>query len=183
MKNTIPFFLLLFCCLAFTEGPKQIPIIPIESIPNQTVRISGDLSAGEPIADMNFAWSSSVACFPATQKNKFTGHQVLYTTELPSYSEMEVKVIPDNKKDNFSIYAYQTGLGEISDLSYPPSSCVRCEVDHKWDRPWVGKTQDHTRTAKDLVAIRNPYRVVIGVVGAEGLSEGGYTLEVSLKSR
>ncbi len=183
MKNVLPLFLLVVLCLAFIQSPDPLTIIPIESKANQTVSVTGDLRTGEPIADMSFAWNSSVACFPATQKNKFTGHQVLYTTELPSYSEMEVKVIPDNKKDNFSIYAYQIGLGEMADIQYPPSSCVRCEVDHKWDRPWVGKTQNHTRTAKHLVAIRNPYRVVIGVLGAEGLSAGAYTLEVSLKSR
>ncbi|MEL7340523.1 MAG: hypothetical protein AAGM67_08565, partial [Bacteroidota bacterium] len=63
------------------------------------------------------------------------------------------------------------------------SQCVRCEADHKWDYKRRGKTQDHTRTVTDILAINNPYKVIIGVVGAEGLSEGEYTLEVSLKSR
>lgn len=183
MKRFLLPILSLCFCYAYAQQPAPTTFRSIESQANQTVRVTGDISTGETIADLSFAWSSSVACFPATQRQKFTGKQVLYTTILPSYSEMEVKVIPANKKDNLSIYAYQTGLGEVSDIAYPPSSCVRCEVDHKWDRRWVGKTQDHTRTAKDLVAIRNPYRVVIGVVGAEGLAEGAYTLEVSLKTR
>lgn len=133
--------------------------------------------------DLSWAWNSSVACFPETQKDKFTGHHVLYSTELPRYSEMEVTVIPDDPRANFSIYAYQIGAtNESAIVPYLPR-CVRCEVDHEWDGPRRGYTQDHTRTATHLVATRNPYRVIIGVVGANGLAEGSYRLQVKLHIR
>jgi hypothetical protein len=60
------------------------------------------------------------------------------------------------------------------------TSCVSCEADHKWDYPKKGKTQDHTRSVY-LNAATNPYRVVIGVAGAEGLVKGTFVLDVALK--
>ncbi len=157
-------------------------VTPVEIQKNAVSEITGNLNRGQHIEDLSWAWNSSVACFPATQKEKFTGKHVLYSTTIPTYSEMEVTVVPDDPKANFSIYAYQTGVG--SDRIVPElSSCIRCEVDHKWDRPRKGKTQDHTRTAKNLVAIGSPYQVIVGVVGAAGLADGGYTLKFDLKSR
>ncbi|MFK7921279.1 MAG: hypothetical protein AB8H47_04945 [Bacteroidia bacterium] len=156
--------------------------IPVELLPNATFEVRGDLSEGVVIDDLSWAWSSSNACFPATQRQKFTGNHVLYTANLPRYSELEVTVVPDDEKANFSIYAYEVGLNNDAVVPNLPS-CIRCEADHKWDRNYKGKTQNHTRTVRDLIAINNPYKVVVGVVGAEGLQEGGYTLQFKLKSR
>ena len=94
---------------------------------------------------------------------------------------MKITVIPDNEDDNFSLYAYQIGTTNYSvvpDLS----SCVSCEADHKWDYPKYGKTQDHTRSV-ELNATTNSYNIVIGVVGAEELSSGGFTLKIELETR
>jgi len=144
--------------------------------------VKGNLNEGQPMNDLSWAWNSSNACFPSTQQKKFTGHHVLYSTILPKYSEMEVTVTPTDPKKNFSIYAYEVGVNNDSVVPDLPR-CIRCEVDHKWDRPRVGKTQDHSRTAKYLVALNNSYKVVVGVVGAEGLSEGDYDLEFNVKTR
>ncbi|SHG70221.1 hypothetical protein [Winogradskyella jejuensis] len=145
--------------------------------------IKGNLSEGKPMTDLSWAWQSNNACFPETQKKKFTGNHVLYYTDLPVYSEMEVTVVPKDPSKNFSIYAYQ--VGKVSENKLVPnlSSCTRCEADYKWDYKRRGRTQDHTRTVKDLLAIRNPFQVVIGVVGANGLVEGEYELHIKLKSR
>ncbi|RMG28607.1 MAG: hypothetical protein D6730_05270 [Bacteroidetes bacterium] len=175
------FISFILVTLTFTSMSAQSPKI-IKAVANETVEVRGDLSEGALMEDLSWAWNSSVACFPETQKHKFSGNHVLYTTGLPRYSEMEVTVIPDDPRADFSIYAYEVGLNNESVVPNL-SSCIRCEVDHKWDRNYVGKRQDHTRTAKHLVAINNPYRVVIGVVGANGLQEGAYTLQVKLKSR
>lgn len=148
----------------------------------KTLSYKGNLSDGVKIHDLSWAWNSANACFPETQKKKFTGNHVLYITELPKYSIMEVTVIPDDPDQNFSIYTFTTGA--TSDAMVPNlSRCVSCEAEHKWDRPKAGKTQDHTRTISNITAINNPYRVVIGVVGADGLTTGGYTLKITLKSR
>lgn len=145
--------------------------------------LKGNLNQGALMSDLSWAWSSNNACFPETQKHKFTGNHVLYYTDLPAYSEMEVTVVPKDRKANFSIYAYQVGIVSESKLVPNLSSCTRCEADHKWDYKKRGKTQDHTRTVTDLLAIANPFQVVIGVVGADGLAEGEYELQIKLKTR
>ena len=157
-------------------------VYEVDMQPNQVVEVSGKLSDGANISDLSWAWNSSVACFPATQSQKFTGNHVIYKSVIPKYSELEITVVPKDKKANFSIYAYEIGVGSDRIVPNLPS-CIRCEADHKWDRPWKGKVQNHTRTVKNLVAINRPYQVVVGVVGANGLSEGEYTLQFKLKSR
>jgi len=169
----------VFCIPLFVFG--QV-VKSVEMVPNKVVQVEGNLSEGQVISDLSFAWNSSVACFPATQSQKFTGNQVFYQSIIPKYSELEVTVIPADPKANFSIYAYEVGVGNDALVPDLPS-CIRCEADHKWDRPWKGKTQDHTRTVKNLVAINRPYKVVVAVVGAEGLSEGDFKLQFNLKSR
>jgi len=175
-------FILMMFIISFSILKAQTPT-SITAIPNETVSVKGDLSEGGSITDLSWAWNSSVACFPETQKSKFTGHHVLYTTEIPTYSEMEITVVPENQQANFSIYAYQLGANTEGSIVPDLAQCIRCEVDHKWDRAFKGRTQDHTRTAKDLVAINRPYKVIIGVVGADGLDQGAYTLQISTKSR
>jgi len=160
----------------------QPTITTIEPIANGEVSYKGDLSQGQPLADLSWAWSSANACFPETQKQKFTGNHVFFSGIIPKYSEMTVTVIPNDVNADFSIYAYEIGATR-NDLVPNLSSCIRCEADHKWDRPVRGKTQDHTRTVTDLVAINTPYKVIIGVTGANGLASGGFTLKVSMKSR
>ena len=182
MKKII-FFAIIFAFINLEVQAQEIAgVTHIKSEKNKTVSISGNLSDGIIIEDLSWAWNSSVACFPETQKPKFTGNHVLFSTSLPSYSEMEVTVIPKNKKANFSIYAYT--ISPNSSYIVPNlHSCVSCEASHKWDRPKKNQTQNHTRTISHLTAIRNPYKVIIGVVGAEGLTKGKFTLEIKLKSR
>ncbi len=144
--------------------------------------VKGNLNQGVKINDLSWAWKSSVACFPETQKKKFTGNHVIYTTELPKYSKMSITVVPDDKNANFSIYAYTIGTTNNS-IVPELSSCVSCEAEHKWDYQKAGRTQDHTRTISGIMAINNPYKVVIGVVGADGIISGGYTLEIDLQSK
>lgn len=149
---------------------------------SKTISYKGNLADGRIIEDLSWAWSSSNACFVQHQSKKFTGKHVFFTGIIPEYSEITVTVIPKNKNANFSLYAYEIGADEnhlVPDLP----SCIRCESDYKWDMPWKGKTQDHRRTVKNLLSLATPYRVVIGVVGAEGLSEGEFTLQIETSSR
>ena len=172
--------LLLFLLLPFTINAQELTQIS-ESL-DQPIEINSDLSNGVQIDDLSWAWSSSNACFVSFQQHKFNGSHVFFEGVIPVRTEIKATVIPDNPEDNFSIYAFET---PVASESLPPNlaSCIRCEADYKWDRKWVGKTQDHTRTVKDLLAINRPYRVVIAVVGAEGLTEGGFTLKIEPVSR
>ena len=179
MKKKLLF--VCFCLLIVNysiaqNGNKKVSVVKVKA--NSTVSYQGNLADGEKISDLSWAANSSVACFPATQNQKFSGNHVLYTTTIPKRSEMFIKVIPKNKNHNFSLYAYEVG---VTNDELPPNlnSCITCEADYKWDRKWRGKTQDHTRKVR-LNAINNPYKVVIGVVGAEGLMEGDFTLEIEL---
>jgi len=144
----------------------------------EETKISGNLAEGAPMTDLSWAWSSSNACFPETQKEHFTGYHVLYYFDLPSYTEVEIELIPDDVDADFSLYAYE--VGQVSENNTVPnlSSCVRCEADHKQDRKIRGRTQDHRRIVKDILAIRNPYQVVIGVVGAQGRAGGKFKLKI-----
>lgn len=156
------------------QQPLKIYSAPIEK--GKTLAYGADLKDGCKIHDLSWASRSSTACFPATQNPKFRGNHIFFVTEIPRYSKMEITVIPDDKNANMSIYAYQDGT---TSTAYPPnlSSCVSCEAEHKWDYPKRGKTQNHTRTVS-LNAINNPYRVVIGVAGADGLTEGSFKLQI-----
>ncbi|MCH2192776.1 hypothetical protein [Kordia sp.] len=99
------------------------------------------------MTDLSWAANSSVACFPATKNQKFSGNHVFYTTAIPRRSEMFTKVIPKNKKHNFSLYVYQVGVNN-EQLPTNLNSCVTCEADYKWDRKRLGKTQDHTQKVR-----------------------------------
>lgn len=139
----------------------------------------GNLAEGVKINDLSWASRSSVACFPGTQNSKFTGNHIIYITEIPPRSEMFITIIPKNKNHNMSIYAYMVGTN--NDAMVPNlASCVTCEADYKWDYPKKGKTQDHTRTVR-LNAINNPYKVVVGVAGANGLTDGEFVLKIETK--
>lgn len=171
----------LFCSFFLPLSGQDLPFI--ESFPDEIVAIEGNVAEGIIMEDLSWAWSGSNACFTMTQSRKFRGLHVLYATELQAYTEMEITLIPDDPEANFSLYAYQVGLHRTE--AVPPNlvRCIRCEADYKWDRPYRGRTQDHRRIVKDLLSARNPYRVVIGVVGPEGWEEAGYTLEIALLTR
>lgn len=162
-------------------GFAQVDAKKIEAKPNEVTAFTGNLNEGEKMDDLSWASSSSNACFPGTQNTKFRGNHVLYYFEIPPYSEVTIKLIPKDKKKNFSLYGYQIGT---TNFSTPPnlSSCVSCEADHKWDYPKKGKTQDHTRSIF-FNSIKNPYNIFVGVAGADDLTEGEFTVEIDLKSK
>ncbi|HZV68815.1 MAG TPA: hypothetical protein VFG10_04695 [Saprospiraceae bacterium] len=153
----------------------------IETKQGETTSVDGNLSSGLPMPDLSWAWNSAVACFPGTQANKFTGNHVLYALDLPAYTELEITVIPADKNSNFSVYAYEVGVIAENNTVPNLSQCIRCEADHKWDYKVKGKTQDHTRHVNYILAKANPYQVIIGVTGADGLKEGAFSLQVKAK--
>lgn len=175
---TIPALPLLAVAQAKTGWSENVTVI--ESKRNETVSVEGDLSKGNLVEDLSWAWSSSNACFPSTQAMKFMGNHVFFATVIPTRSIMTVRVIPEDRAANMSLYVYSIGT---SDFSIVPNlnRSVTCEADHKWDMQWKGKTQDHTRWA-ELNAIGNPFNVVIGVTAPKGVTTGKFKLEISLKS-
>lgn len=169
--------LVLSSGVARADWPASVKVVQSEK--GKTVEVKGDFKDGAPIADLSWAANSSVACFPATQNDKFRGNHVLYATSLPPRSVMNITVTPADPKQDVSIYAYEVGT---NNFALPPDlhSCVSCEAEHKWDRPKKGKTQDHRRSVR-LNAIGNPYNVVIGVSGPAAAKAGAFTLSVQLE--
>lgn len=162
-----------------TEAQQALKIYTAKSEKGKILSYKGDLKDGVKINDLSWASKSSVACFPATQNSKFTGNHIIFTTEIPANSVMDITVVPDDLNANMSIYAYQVGLTNTA-MVPELSSCMACEAEHKWDYPKKGKTQDHTRTVS-LNTLNNPYKVVIGVAGADGLTTGSFTLKIKVE--
>ena len=169
--------LLLFTGVASTLAQSEVRIVTVT--PNQTTTVSGNLSEGSMIADLSFAWSSSIACFPGTQQSKFTGNHVFYAFEMGPRSVANVTVTPKKPGTNLSIYGYQLGAGKIV-LPDELTRAVTCEADHKWDYPKRGKVQGDERTMS-FNSVGNPYTVVVAVVGASGLSSADFTLSVNVR--
>ncbi|MBK9192264.1 MAG: hypothetical protein IPM77_12570 [Crocinitomicaceae bacterium] len=162
-----------------TSEQKSLSTYLVKAEKGKTLVYEGDLANGTLIHDLSWASSSNVACFPSTQNSKFNGNHLFFITEIPAYSEMTIKLIPDNKESNMSLYAYQ--VATTNDIMPPAlTRCVTCESDHKWDNPKKGKNQDHTRSIY-LNSTGNPYRVVIGVAGAENLQSGTFKVEITLQ--
>lgn len=165
--------------LAQVNWPAPIIGIPNHTARDQVMTATGKLEQGRPLEDLSWAASSQIACFPATQFEKYRGNHVFYAIQLPRRSTMIIKLIPKDPNQNLSLYAYSIGT---SDATLPPkiARVTSCESSEKWDRPVAGKTQDHTRSV-ELRAIQNPYNVIIGVSGPKEAVTGEFTLEVLLK--
>lgn len=161
-------FLFLFICsqlMVYAQFPVHVK--EIKSSVTKTVNIKGNLNMGAKMENLSWAWNSNIACFPSTQKQKFTGNHVLYHTILFPKAIMSITVIPDDKTVNLSLYAYQIGIDNYS-IVPDLSSCVTCEADYKLDYAKVNKTQDHRRIVQ-INSTDNSYNIIIGVVGADGL--------------
>lgn len=170
--------LILFSTLFMVSLALSAQIFTLEAEQNNTLYWEGNLSAGEPITDLSWAWNSSVACFVEPREEFYKGNHVLYRSELPSYSTMVITLVPDDPKQDISLYAYSGGHGAI-----PPnlSSCVSCEADFPMDREVRGRERPYHVRSVELRAVRNPYPVTIGVSGPAGAVEVGYKLYIELK--
>lgn len=173
MKN-ITIIMALFLSLQI-NAQKFISAIKFEV--GKELTYKANLNEGKFIEDLSWAWSSQNACFPKTQELKFTGKHVLFTGIIPAHSVTTVTITPKDKNANFSVYGYQ--ISENDDYTVPNlPRCVSCEADHKWDYKKRGKTQTHVRSITDFTTINNSYRLVIGVTGANKLSEGEFYITV-----
>ncbi len=147
--------------------------------PNGTVKKTGKLDGGPQIA-LSWASESDIACWPSIRDQHFNGAHQVYVTDLPPKSEMFIKLIPKNPKLDLSLYAYSVGT---KTKALPPKviSTVSCEASFgtkSRSKPYNPGKPENVR----LNAIRNPYRVYIGVAGAQGVKKGAYELQIELKT-
>jgi hypothetical protein len=175
-KQILVMAILMVSVPALAQYPGHVAEVKLTN--NGSVTAKGNLSSGSKLANLDWASTSSMACFPATQNTKFNGNHVYFWASLPKKGILNVTVIPDDVNANMSIYGYQVGL---NNFRLPPdiSSCIACEAEHKWDRPKVNKTQDHTRTI-EFNSTTESYNILIGITGADGLSTGGFSVKFDL---
>ena len=131
--------------------------------------------------ELAWAWNSSVACFVEPEAEFFRGLHQFFRTELPAYSTIVITLIPEDKSQDLSIYAY-SGSGEYLPPNLP--TCVSCEADHRRDKPRIygRRIPNHARQI-ELRAVRNPSPVTIGISGPAGQTAGKYTLKIWVKPR
>lgn len=180
MKKIISFTVLLtVSLLSMAQWPSAVTLV--ESKPNDSVTVSGDLANGALMENLSWAASSSNACFPATQNLKFRGNHVLYATIMPPGSIMTITVSPVDGNGDLSIYGYMMGATEYRIVPDLPS-CITCEADHKWDRPWKGRVQTSERKIEFQNPTKNTYNIVIGVAAPKDVTSGQFNLKIRLKS-
>lgn len=169
---------LAFAAMASAQWPSGVAVIDMGD--KDSIVVQGDLANGAKMADLSWAWSSSNACFPATQSSKFKGNHVFFAVTMPTQCEMKISVTPDDANADLSIYAYRIGAAEyylVPDLG----SCITCEADHKWYGNWKGKVQ----TSERRVSMQNPgkemYNILIGVSGPAAATSGTFKLKVKFE--
>jgi hypothetical protein len=162
-----------------TGWAKNVTVV--KSVGNETVTAEGDLSKGSLIEDLSWASNSSNACFPATQNTKFRGNHIFFATTIPAKSIMKITVKPDDSNQNMSLYAYMIGNTSF-DLVPDLPRCITCEADHKWDRPWKGKTQNDERKVEFQNPTQNTYNILIGVSAPQGVTTGKFKVMIKTES-
>lgn len=169
---------LLFCTFLCTSARAQMTPIEIQTAPAPSSAFTGDLALGAPLERFDWAWDSQNACFVETRQEHFTGNMVLYRTEIPRYSTMVIRLIPDDPTQEMSLLAYSGGGGAL-----PPElrSCVSCEADFPLEQRRIGRDLPAHVREIELRAVTRPYPITIAVFGADGLAEGGYRLEVEVR--
>jgi hypothetical protein len=181
MKKSIYLAIIIMAVplLSMAQWPSEVTVVVSKS--NDSVTVSGDLANGAIMEDISWAASSSNACFPATQNLKFRGNHVLYATSMPPRSIMTITVSPVDANGDLSIYGYMMGGTEYRVVPNLPS-CITCEADHKWDRPWKGKVQTSERKIEFQNPTQNTYNIVIGVAAPKDVTTGQFNLKIKLKS-
>ncbi len=162
---------------ARAAGPAPT-VTKVEARPGAVTKVRGKLGAGSKI-DLAWASQSSVACFPSIRNVHFNGNVVLYKTSLPPGSVMKVRAAPSRPDLDVNLFAYSTG---VNSNVLPPNvpNVVACEASHG-GRKYLNQPFNPGETERvELNAIKNPYDVVIGVAGAQGVGAGDFELEIEL---
>jgi hypothetical protein len=151
----------------------------VKAIKGQTITLKGNLKNGSIMDDLEWAESSSMACWVGIRNIEFEGKHVAYWFDLPKKSIVKITVTPASTKSRINIYGY-SGFDFIKT---PPevSRCTSCEAAFP---EWIGQP-DFTIPSKpqtiefNATTIRN--RVYFAVAGAKGVVEGDYTITIELQ--
>lgn len=145
-------------------------------LPNGSQTFTGNLSNGEIVSDLSWAWNSSMACFVETVKDQYKGNHVFYQVDLPVNSTMDIYLTPNSSSSQIALYGFSKGANS-TDIPPNVTSSVSCEADPSNSN---GATTGNRHIYFN--AINNPYSVIIGVAGAEGVLSGGFEIEIVIES-
>lgn len=202
MKQALGLFVMMFALSIFSYGqmtpvgPKQVKCEPMKQQPVKVIplelpegynsgQVMGNLKDGVRILNLRWAESSSVACFPGTRFEMFTGNHVFYRITLPAQALMKIIVEPQNGKQ-ISLYALRQGMNR---QQVPPDvkSAISCEAsypiyaDLRSGRRVTNKDDGKRRV--EYMSVNSSYSILIGVAGANGLTEGDFKLGIQLTAR
>ena len=174
------FCTLLFCLPLTASSFAQTNVIDLR-MEQSSGTIEGNLSQGFEMP-LRWAESSQIACFPATRFNEFRGHHLLYRIPMPAYAEMKITLSPKDRKYRINLYALRLG---INNVAVPPdiSSAISCEASYPLyaGTPNLGAPSEPQSV--EFISIRKGYNIVIGVAGAEGVTEGDFELRIDIEKR
>jgi hypothetical protein len=190
MRTSINLFVLAMALsgavFAQTATVPKVTMLTMPADPVAGGEVTGNLKDGQ-IIPLRWAESSQVACFPGTRFEMFNGNHVLYRVTLPAASSMVVTVTPKNNSA-INLYALRQG-SRPTDQSVPPNveRAISCEASYPiYANLTSGKVVKNKETGirkVEYISVNSPYSILIGVAGANGLTEGDFTLNISIKPR
>lgn len=190
MKLAIKLFTLAIvlsgAVFAQTATEPKVTVLTMPTDPVAGGEVNGNLKEGKKI-DLRWAESSQVACFPGTRFEMFTGNHVLYRVTMPAATSMTVTVTPKNNAA-INLYALRQGT-RPTDQSVPPNvqRATSCEASYPiYANLPSGKVVKNKETGirkVEFISVGSPYSILIGVAGSKGLTEGDFTLNISMKPR
>ncbi len=185
MKNLIT-LLFALCLSALALANESVAKVTPLTLPagSNSGEITGNLKDGAQM-DLNWAAQSNVAAFPGTRFEMFNGNHKLYRVTLPAASKIDITLTPEAGK-LINLYALRLG---VDDQSVPPNiqSAISAEASYPRYANLGGgrKTSNSDDGVRkiDFMSISSPYTILIGVAGANGLTDGNYKLQVNITGR
>ena len=163
------------------ENPFNISVTTLSSITKgESTTVTGNISDGQLLGDLDWADLSNVACFPATRFIEFEGNQLYYEIGIPQGSELVVTLnSTGTERKRINLYGYIDFKGD----NVPPvQSVLSCEAGY----PLYVGTPDltdpgDTRTISFAQAVNDPFNALIVVSGAQGITDGEFEMVLELK--
>ncbi len=133
---------------------------------------SGNLSDGE-VLDSNWG-ESPYNCWPGTENTNWSGSIVFENDALAEdVGDYHVRVTPTDPTVDVSLVAMKVGTDTTD---FPPDLASSIACDTSYDR-----ANDSNPGYSEAVIVQggqNPYRIIVGVAGANGTTSGAYDVEV-----
>ncbi|MDZ4838226.1 MAG: hypothetical protein SGJ27_30960 [Candidatus Melainabacteria bacterium] len=187
---------ILTCAIVLTTLSTQMPAVANEAAtqtvtaitvgsPAKPSSVEGNINAGKKIS-LGWAELSNVACFPATRFEQFDGNHVFYRVPMSASSSLKITMTP---KDNAAINLYALRQSAAGNQPVPPdvTTAISAEASYpKYARISATKkiqNKDDGVRKIEFTSVGNPYSILIGVAGANGLTEGGFKLNVEQTAR